>query len=234
MSSGTVTTPCAATGKPCAARDLILVDAIRPGVVELIRKDYPDLKDEDNISIKLLNKYRLQYVNNVLEEDVGQLSTIEAQVVQSLHDHEMLSATLSHAPEPPPTFGQWLSDRIASFGGSWVFICIFGALLVAWITLNQFLAATAPDPYPYILLNLILSCLAAIQAPVIMMSQNRQEERDRQRAENDYKINLKAELEIRHLHEKMDHLLDHVIHGLLEIQRIQVELLQEQQGRTRR
>src|SRR5207253_1421499 len=121
-----------------------------------------------------------------------------------------------------------LSDHIASFGGSWRFISLFGAVLFGWIILNAILLLNRGfDPYPFILLNLILSCLAAIQAPIIMMSQNRAEARDRLRAENDYKVNLKAELEIRHLHEKIDHLLRRQYNRLFEIQQIQIELLQE-------
>ena len=126
------------------------------------------------------------------------------------------------------TFGERLSDRIAEFGGSWRFLITFGAILFVWIVLNAaFLATRAFDPFPFILLNLILSCLAAVQAPIIMMSQNRAEARDRLRAENDYKINLKAELEIRHLHEKIDHLLRRQYNRLFEIQQIQIELLEE-------
>ncbi|MEO6969540.1 MAG: DUF1003 domain-containing protein, partial [Chthoniobacterales bacterium] len=132
------------------------------------------------------------------------------------------------------TFGQHLSDKIASFGGSWTFIIVFFAILLIWIAINGIILATrAFDPYPFILMNLILSCLAAIQAPIIMMSQNRAEARDRARAENDYKVNLKAELEIRHLHEKIDHLLRKQYNRLFEIQQIQIELL-EDLGQKRR
>jgi uncharacterized membrane protein len=121
-----------------------------------------------------------------------------------------------------------LSDRIAELGGSWVFIIGFGVFLMLWVVVNTLVLAThPPDPYPFIFLNLILSCIAALQAPVIMMSQNRQAARDRQQAEQDYKINLKAELEIRHLHEKMDHLLHHHSQRLLEIQQIQTDLLRQ-------
>ena len=137
-------------------------------------------------------------------------------------------ATSVNSSRQKLTFGQRLSDRIASFGGSWRFIILFGAVLFGWIILNAiFLLNRGFDPYPFILLNLILSCLAAIQAPIIMMSQNRAEARDRLRAENDYEINLKAELEIRHLHEKIDHLLRRQYNRLFEIQQIQIELLEE-------
>jgi uncharacterized membrane protein len=127
-----------------------------------------------------------------------------------------------------------LSDKIAEFGGSWKFIITFGGVIVVWVVLNAVLLLDRGfDPYPFILLNLILSCLAALQAPVIMMSQNRAEARDRLRGENDYKVNLKAELEIRHLHEKMDHLLRRQYNRLFEIQQIQIELLEQLSQRKR-
>ena len=126
------------------------------------------------------------------------------------------------------TRGEKLADRVASFGGSWGFIAVFFTFIAAWITTNLWLLGNRPvDPYPFILLNLMLSCLAAIQAPVIMMSQNRQEAKDRLRSQHDYQINLKAELEIRHLHEKIDHLLSHQWERLVEMQRLQIDLLSE-------
>ena len=125
------------------------------------------------------------------------------------------------------TFGQQVSDKIADVAGSWTFILTFMFLLIVWISLNYWVLVNKPfDPYPFILLNLILSCIAAIQAPVIMMSQNRQEEKDRERAKKDYKINLKSELEIRELHEKIDHLIIHYQQDLLEIQKTQIDLLE--------
>ncbi|HSA81745.1 MAG TPA: DUF1003 domain-containing protein, partial [Geminicoccaceae bacterium] len=127
-------------------------------------------------------------------------------------------------------------DAIAAFGGSWTFILLFGAVILVWVLINAVALLARPfDPYPFILLNLVLSCLAAVQAPIIMMSQNRQEARDRLRSENDYRVNLKAELEIRHLHEKLDHLLQHQWERLMEIQQIQIELMNEiAPGRGRR
>jgi uncharacterized membrane protein len=145
-----------------------------------------------------------------------------------LRQHEIVSSDIEKQFEKELTFGERLSDRIAEFGGSWRFLITFFSVLFGWIAINGVLLMTrAWDPYPFILLNLILSCLAAVQAPVIMMSQNRAEARDRLRAENDYKINLKAELEIRHLHEKIDHLLRKQYNRLFEIQQIQIELLEE-------
>ena len=167
-------------------------------------------------------------MKEVLEDEIGELSALDQEVVESLREHEILSSDIAKQFEKKLTFGERLSDKIAAFGGSWTFIIFFSAVLLIWIVINSFiLMMRAFDPYPYILMNLVLSALAALQAPVIMMSQNRSEARDRARGENDYKINLKAELEIRHLHEKIDHLLRGQYKRLFEIQQIQIELLEE-------
>src|SRR5690606_39087291 len=119
-----------------------------------------------------------------------------------------------------------IADKVADFGGSWTFILSFVSFLLLWIGVNAFVFMNKGfDPYPFILLNLILSCVAALQAPIIMMSQNRQETKDRERAKNDYMINLKSELEIRILHEKIDHLIMHQQKELMEIQKVQTELM---------
>jgi len=124
--------------------------------------------------------------------------------------------------------GQRLSDKIADFGGSWMFIITFMTFILFWLLTNVYVLTMKPfDPYPFILLNLILSCIAALQAPIIMMSQNRLEEKDRERSKHDYKVNLKAELEIRMLNEKVDHLLMNQQQKLLEIQQIQIEMMND-------
>ncbi|MBN1361088.1 MAG: DUF1003 domain-containing protein [Sedimentisphaerales bacterium] len=164
----------------------------------------------------------------MLESGKGELTTLEHDVLRSLREHELLSTNVDAESEQAWTFGQRLADRIATFGGSWSFLIVFGILLSLWILMNSLVLLWRPvDPYPFILLNLVLSCLAAIQAPIIMMSQNRQEAKDRLRAEHDYQVNLKAELEIRQLHEKIDHLLSHQWERLVEIQEVQLELLSE-------
>ena len=164
----------------------------------------------------------------MLESEKGELTSLENEVLTSLRNHETLSKNVDSEFEGEWTLGERLADRIATFGGSWIFLILFGLFLLVWISINSFiLYAHPPDPYPYILLNLILSCLAAIQAPIIMMSQNRQEAKDRLRSEHDYQVNLKADLEIRHLHEKLDHLLSHQWERLAQIQEIQLELLAE-------
>ena len=201
---------------------------IRPSLLEFIKKRLPDLDSKGFICLDDLGEFRRDYIKEVLEDEIGELSALDNEVIESLQQHEILSSDLSKQFEKKLTFGERLSDHIAEFGGSWRFIILFGAVLFGWIILNAiFLLNRGFDPYPFILLNLVLSCLAAIQAPVIMMSQNRAELRDRLRSENDYKINLKAELEIRHLHEKIDHLLRRQYNRLFEIQQIQVELLEE-------
>ena len=201
---------------------------VRNPIVLKIQQTYPDWSPEGYICLTDLNRFRAEYVQSVIEEDKGQLSTLETQVVESMQEQDLITKNLNLEYEQQLTTGQRMADKIADFGGSWPFIGIFGVVLVLWMLLNSMLLITKPfDPYPFIFLNLILSCLAAIQAPIIMMSQNRQEERDRIQAEHDYQINLKAELEIRHLHEKLDHLLMNQWQRLLEIQEIQMELMEE-------
>jgi uncharacterized membrane protein len=203
-------------------------DLIRPSLLDFIQKKVPDFDPHGFICFNDLGLFRRDYVKEVLQEEVGELSALDQEVIDSLQEREILSENIGKEFDQELTFGERLSDRIATFGGSWTFIMIFGAVLFIWIVINTVvLAMRAFDPYPFILMNLILSCLAALQAPIIMMSQNRAEARDRARAENDYKVNLKAELEIRHLHEKIDHLLRKQYNRLFEIQQIQIELLEE-------
>jgi uncharacterized membrane protein len=201
---------------------------IRPGILEVIRKERPEFGDHDTISVAEMNKYRQQYIENTLKEEVGTLTKMEHQVIESITTKEFVSDNVIASVEQKLSYGQRLADKIASFGGSWKFIIIFLSFILVWMIINIiFLMSRAFDPYPFILLNLILSCLAALQAPVIMMSQNRQEEKDRERARNDYQVNLKSELEIRMLHEKMDHLMQVQQERLLEIQEIQIDMIRD-------
>lgn len=144
---------------------------------------------------------------------------------EAFDDSSLISNSLTlDEQDSIPSFGERLADKVAEFGGSWTFIISFGSVLLGWIVLNTwFLRQTAFDPYPYILLNLVLSCLAAIQAPIIMMSQNRQETKDRQRAQNDFLINLKAEVEVRDLQAKVDTLTT----MLMDMQQQQQALLKQ-------
>ena len=219
---------CAISGLQNRKRDLIPLDAVRPSLADHIRKDHPTLTGDSMISTAQLAKYRMKYVEDLLESEHGEFTELEQQVAASIANHDTIAENVEDDFDEERTFGQRLSDHLASFGGSWAFLISFAAVLVIWIAINLIMGEKrAFDVYPFILLNLILSCLAAIQAPIIMMSQKRQEAKDRVRALNDYRVNLKAELEIRHLHEKLDHLISRQWQRLAEIQRMQLEIMQE-------
>jgi uncharacterized membrane protein len=223
---------CAFCSREMPARDTVRLDVVRPAIIERIRQEKPDLPIDGFICRSDLDRFRSTYVSQLLTRERGELTRLEHEVVKSLADHETLAENIEAEFAEHRTFGERLSDHLASFGGSWTFIMLFGAVLVVWMVFNIVVAARAQfDPYPFILLNLVLSCLAAIQAPIIMMSQKRQEAKDRLRSENDYRVNLKAELEIRHLHEKMDHILTRQWERLAEIQQIQLEIMQEAKPR---
>ncbi|MCB9854498.1 MAG: DUF1003 domain-containing protein [Phycisphaerales bacterium] len=219
---------CAICGKHFGVRDLIPGGVIRPAIANEIRLVHPEWSADLFICRDDLAVFRGKYVHSLLESDKGELTSLEQDVVRSLREHELLASNVDAEAEQDWTFGQRLADKIAAFGGSWAFLIIFGVFLLVWITMNSLVLLWKPvDPYPYILLNLLLSCVAAMQAPIIMMSQNRQEAKDRVRAQHDYQVNLKAELEIRQLHEKLDHLLSHQWERMVEIQEVQMELLSE-------
>lgn len=159
-----------------------------------------------------------------MNEENIHLRKLNELVADAVKEEELISENLANPAEDMITRGDKLADKVASFGGSWKFIITFGVILFVWIVANSvFLASKAFDPYPFILLNLILSCIAAIQAPVIMMSQNRKEEKDRKRSENDYLINLKSEIEIRNLHQKLDMLIAEEMANLFKIQKLQLD-----------
>ena len=199
---------CAMCGKDFPERDVVLGEAISKQITDEILKAVPAWSPLCHICRPDLARVRGRYVHSLLESERGELTSLEHEVVRSLQEHELLSSNIDAEFEKQWSFGERLADKIAAFGGSWVFLILFAVFLLFWVALNSLVFFWRPlDPYPFIFLNLILSCLAAIQAPIIMMSQNRQEAKDRIRSEHDYQINLKAELEIRHLHEKMDHLL---------------------------
>ena len=167
-------------------------------------------------------------IDDLFEKEAGQLGKLHAIVEESIRDEESILEKLLHPTDEVLTPGQSLADKVARFEGSWTYIISFLLILFAWIAYNAMASNKLIfDPYPFILMNLILSCIAALQAPVIMMSQNRQEEKDRQRAQNDYIINLKAELEVRSLHKKMDLLLEEQIVTLFAIQQKQIHLLND-------
>ena len=199
---------------------------VRPEVAAEILRAHPQWSADKYICQADLAIFRKKYVHALLESEKGELSNLEEEVLRSLEEHEILALNPEDEPEQNWTFGERLADRVASFGGSWAFLICYGIFLALWIGMNSLVFLWQPvDPYPFIFLNLVLSSLSALQAPFIMMSQNRQEAKDRIRAQHDYQVNLKAELEIRHLHEKVDHLLTHQWGRLVKIQELQLEVL---------
>jgi uncharacterized membrane protein len=214
---------------------MIVGGAVRHAVAERIRADRPDFDLTKPVCQSCNAKYRSDYVRSILEAERGELSSLDEQVVAALRDQELVAANINEEFHGRLTLGQRVADKVAAFGGSWGFIGLFGAIILAWMVVNAGLLIAKPfDPYPFILLNLVLSTLAALQAPVIMMSQNRQAAKDRLQAEHDYRVNLKAELEIRLLHTKLDQLLTHQWQRLIEIQQLQMDLMEEigQNGRV--
>ncbi len=166
--------------------------------------------------------------DNLFQADALQIKKLRDIVEKMLSEEKLIIENLLHPPEEILTKSQLISDKVARFGGSWSFITSFFVILVAWILFNTFAPMRDDfDPYPFILMNLVLSCIAALQAPIIMMSQNRKDEKDRKRSENDYLINLKAELEIRALNQKIDLLLEEQITLLHVNQASQMEVFEE-------
>lgn len=217
------------------------IDKLRPA--STVRKELSDLilKETGNwdrkgwICANDLKKYREKYVRLLVKSEKGELNKLEREVVSSLTENDIVSQDVDSDFQTKLTMGQRIADKVADFGGSWTFIIIFGLILFLWMFINSYLLLKHPfDPYPYILLNLALSTLAAIQAPIIMMSQNRSEDRDRRRSIQDYKINLKTELELRLLHQKMDHLLNQQWKRLMEIQEVELDLLDEEEEQSKK
>ena len=168
-------------------------------------------------------------LHEALSTERHQLSELERRLLEKIRKGERISQNVNALHEEQLTLGQRLADGLADVAGSWSFILTFLGLIAVWIGVNSFLLLTQPwDPYPFILLNLVLSLVAGLQAPVIMMSQNRQESKDRIRAEHDYEVNLKAEMEIERLHEKLDALREIQWAELVEMQQQQIAMLQQQ------
>jgi len=218
---------CSISGKEYPVDRAIPVSSLDRNMVTYIKEQYANVTDADFLGDDQLLKIKKAYLNQMLVSEFGELDELENEVINSISENKILSENVDFDQDVNLSFGDKISDKIAEFGGSWTFIISFFGFILVWIVANiLWLNNKSVDPYPFILLNLILSCLAAIQAPIIMMSQNRQESKDRARSEHDYKINLKAELEIQLLHKKMDHLLINQSKRLLEIQRIQTEMME--------
>ena len=221
------TLTCAISGKACSPEHAVSLSALHQTIQQYVFRNYPGTTTESIISDEQLINLEKNYLNEILTNELGELDDLEKEVLTSISHSKILSEKIEDILDEEITFGDRLSDKVASFGGSWKFIIAFFSFMAFWIVLNVVLLHDKVfDPYPFILLNLLLSCLASIQAPLIMMSQNRVEAKDRTRSEHDYKINLKSELEIQLLHKKIDHLLIHQNKHLLEMQRIQAEMME--------
>jgi uncharacterized membrane protein len=208
---------------------------LREPLFNLIKSEYPEFSEDCYISLEELNRFRRLYMASLISQEKGELEDLDQDVMSAIKNNSILSENIEEDIEGKLTTGQRMADKIASFGGSWSFIAIFFGFILIWMSINVWMLATKPfDPYPFILLNLILSCIAAIQAPIIMMSQNRKEQKDRKRSEQDYKVNLKAELEIKLLSEKIDHMIVHQNKKLLEIQELQTDYLEDLMSEIKR
>jgi uncharacterized membrane protein len=215
----------------CAKRfevdELVQERALRPNVSDFIRARHASTWDEEALICKTcLGQERLDFLMDRLRSERGELSELEKDAANMASKHQALAEDIESQLDLEATFGQRIADRVAVIGGSWPFVIGFFVALLIWVALNTlWLRQQAFDPYPYILLNLFLSCLAAVQAPIIMMSQNRVSARDRLQATQDFRINLKAELEVASLHEKVDHLLHSQWQHMVELQELQLDLL---------
>ena len=228
MKANALTVRCQISGKDLSLDEAVPVDLIRDSLLPSLKEQCADLKQSGFISITELNKARIKHAEEMSRTEIADLIELKKAVAKSLLEQEVLTQNVDREFDASSTRGEKLADKVASFGGSWTFIIIFGVVLFTWIGGNTAVIMAKPfDPFPFIFLNLVLSCLAAIQAPVIMMSQNRQEAKDRMRGENDYKVNLKAELEIQAINEKIDKLLNDQWKHLLEIQQMQMEMIEE-------
>ncbi|MCB9915591.1 MAG: DUF1003 domain-containing protein [Planctomycetes bacterium] len=220
---------CPLCGKDFPERQLVPARALRPSLEAYLAERAGDVWSADaQVCRTCLSRERFQFALDRLGQERGELTAIEREIARKASHHETLAADVEKQFESAASPGQRLADRVASVGGSWPFVASFLLFIVVWAVLNSvLLGRDVFDPYPFILLNLLLSCLAAIQAPIIMMSQNRATARDRMQASEDFRVNLKSELEIASLHEKVDHLLHSQWEHLVELQELQLDLLTE-------
>ncbi|MET1140051.1 DUF1003 domain-containing protein [Enterococcus hirae] len=209
-----------------AHQDYVHLKTIDTDIRSFILQKNKKLTIESQIPFITFMNYHFEYIKEKIIQDQNETKKINQEMLEQLKNKQIISQNLNTTINQKATFGQKSADEIAKFGGSWPFIFLFVVILGSWILLNtlHFLGLSF-DRYPFILLNLVLSCLAAIQAPIIMMSQNRQATRDRIAADHDYQTNLKAELEISLLHEKIDYLMSQQWQQMLELQQLQIELL---------
>lgn len=224
--TGTIT--CQICGQTFHSSEVVSGQLLHNGLVSTIRAAHPEWKEDSFICLDDLHRFRRLFLEANLAAEQGELSDLQQEVLRNIREHESIVTNLNDEFDRKLSFGDRIADKVAVFGGSWNFIIIFIGIIICWIIFNSLMILQHSfDPYPFILLNLLLSCVAAIQAPVIMMSQNRQEDKDRLRAEQDFRTNLKAELEIRILHAKVDELITHQWQRLLEIQQLQMDMMEE-------
>ena len=223
-----MTVKCQICGKDLPLSEAVPVDLIRDSLIPTLKQACPNLDPAGYVGMDELNKARIKHAQEMTKDESAELGDLKLQVANSLLQQETITRNSEKEFDAKATHGERIADKVAAFGGSWTFISIFAVVLILWMGGNTAVIMSKPfDPYPYIFLNLVLSCLAAIQAPVIMMSQNRSEARDRMRGENDYKTNLKAEIEIQMINEKIDKLINDQWKHLLEIQQMQMEMIEE-------
>ncbi|GGR03152.1 DUF1003 domain-containing protein [Deinococcus ruber] len=226
---------CAACHLPYSQAELVPLAVVRPAVANQVRAAHPAVRADDRVCLSCLNRAISDEIDLTIQQDQADFAALNADAVLSLARQQATTKNLNDEYDKARPLGDRMADSVAGFGGSWLFIGLFIGILVVWIGVNALHVLARPfDPYPFILLNLVLSSVAALQAPVILMSQNRQEARDRLRAEQDYEVNLRAELEVRHLHEKIDHLTQQQWQRLLVIQQAQMDLMREVADRDRR
>jgi uncharacterized membrane protein len=225
---------CQLCGRTGRRGELLRSETVRPQVAEHIARAHPDWNGTSFVCRSCLATESGNYVVAQLERERGELSAIERELARRSGEGVLVAEHLDEEFRRSMTLGQRAADATARIGGSWGFVLGFALVLAAWIATNSLLlAGHAFDPYPYILLNLVLSCLAALQAPIIRMAQNRQAARDRAQADQDFRVNLKAEIAIMNLHQKLDHLLHTQWERLLELQQIQIDMLSDLEKRRR-
>lgn len=219
---------CLVDGAPLSLETSLQLSELEVGLRNRIKRDYPQSQPSDYICGHHLLKYRLDHVDAMINADLKQTKKINHKLTKALQSDDYDIIDVNDSLKESLTFGQKVSDDVARFGGSWGFIFVFLFVLIGWMIVNGLhVFGVDFDNYPFILLNLVLSCVAAIQAPIIMMSQNRSADRDRMMAENDYHVNLKSEHELRLLHAKVDHLAQNQVPHTMEIERFQLEILGE-------
>ena len=223
------TFPCQICGEQKRITDLVSAELIHTPIIDIITKEHPTCSLQGYICHTDLNRLRKVYIREILEKEKNEYASLRETDKLTVKEGDHLPKNINVEFERKLTFGEHLSDKIAGFAGSWSFIAVFAGIIFLWVALNSYMLLSRPfDPYPYILLNLVLSVLTAVQAPVIIMSQNRQEMRDRLHAERDYNVSIHTDSEIHRLHKKIDYLMTSQGQRLMEIQNIQVELMEEE------